>query len=402
MTPVCAPDATVAVAIRMSVYLDCQARALGENGFQAMAGGPLGTALLSGCVTIFVALIGYRVILGHTPDARDGVGWVLRLGIVFALVTSWPAFQTIVYRVAVDGPGEIAAVVLPSAGLPSESLAVPVQQAYDVLRLGMKDGEAPATAAQGGQGTSAGASAVLPPSPITASVLVMSTAGLAGALRIAIGFLLAIAPIAFVSLLFSGAIGLFNGWVRALAGLALGLAGTTLVTAIDMTMIESEVARLQMLGVTNPLAADRQGMTTIVASFALVAAVTVFVGVKMASALKLPSAHSRIGRYLPAELASSPPAPRPLAVLAAAEQRPPASAARARAAAVAEALSSTVHREQRLTIAQDGQGQPSRHGATADSLSDPAHAATPHGIGVAGRRGIGRHTRSAIRRDQIA
>src|SRR5437763_539074 len=101
MTVFCAaPDASEGVALRLSEYVSCEGRALGENGFQALAGGPLGTSLLSGLVTIFIALIGYRLILGHTPDMRDGIGWTVRLGIVLALVTSWPAFQTLIYRSA--------------------------------------------------------------------------------------------------------------------------------------------------------------------------------------------------------------------------------------------------------------------------------------------------------------
>ena len=46
MSVVCSgPDTSLGVAYRLSEYLDCQARALGENGFQALAGGALGTAV---------------------------------------------------------------------------------------------------------------------------------------------------------------------------------------------------------------------------------------------------------------------------------------------------------------------------------------------------------------------
>src|SRR5438445_13816271 len=99
MTVLCAaPDASQGVALRLSQYVSCEARALGENGFQALAGGPLGTSLLAGLVTIFIALIGYRLILGHSPDMRYGIGWTVRLGIVLGLVTRWPAFQPLVYQ----------------------------------------------------------------------------------------------------------------------------------------------------------------------------------------------------------------------------------------------------------------------------------------------------------------
>ena len=126
MTVVClGPDTALGVAYRLSAYLDCQARALGENGFQAVAGGAMGTALLTGLITVFIALIGYRLLLGHMPDVRDGVGWAVHLGIVLALVTSWPAFQALVYRVAVDAPPSIAAVLLPASGLAASRLTAP-------------------------------------------------------------------------------------------------------------------------------------------------------------------------------------------------------------------------------------------------------------------------------------
>lgn len=391
MTVVCtAPDTSLAVSMRLSAYLDCQARSLGENGFQAIAGGPLGTALLSACVTLFVALIGYRLVLGHTPDARDGVGWTLRLGIVLALVTSWPAFQTLVYRVAVDGPAEVAAIVMPAASLPAENLDFPVQQAYDVLRLGTRNDAAPADPQ----------AALLPPMPITASVLVMSTAGLSGALRVGIGFLLAVAPFAMVSLLFSGSIGLFNGWLRAVAGLALALVGSTIVTAVELTMIESELSRLQLVAAANPLAVDQQAMTTIVFCFALVALVLMLVAAKMAGAIKLPGARAATAPATARETAKAAPARDPLAVFKTVETRPASPAVRARAAAVADALMNAVQREQRTAV-HDSTGQPTRHGATAEAVSNSGLVAAVHPIGVAGRRGIGRTTRSAARRDEM-
>lgn len=392
MTVVCtAPDASLAVAMRLSAYLDCQARALGENGFQALAGGPWGTALVTACVTLFVAMIGYRLMLGHTPGARDGVGWMLRLGIVLALVTSWPAFQALVYRVAVDGPAELAAIVMPAAALPAENLDFPIQQAYDVLRIGTKNDAAPADAE----------AALLPPMPITASVLVMSTAGLSGALRVAIGFLLAVAPLALVSLLFGGAIGLFNGWLRALGGLALALVGSTIVTAVELTMIESELVRLQAVSIVNPLAVDRQAMTTIVACFAIVALVTVLVAARMASAVKLSVTRGGTGQLPVREVAAGRRAGDPLAVFRQIEHRAAAPAARARTAAVADALLTAVQREQRSTV-REASPQRDRHAATAESVSGPGRHSVAQGIGLAGRRGIGRPTTTSARRDRMS
>jgi type IV secretion system protein VirB6 len=402
MTVVCSePDTTLGVAYRLSTYLDCQARALGENGFQALAGGAMGTALLSAALTIFIALIGYRLILGSTPDVRDGVGWAVRLGIVLALVTSWPAFQSLVYRVAIDAPAQVAAILLPAAGVAAEGLDERVQQGYDTLRLGLANDQAaeqderPATAANA-------QSPLLEPLPKTASALVIATAGLSGALRLAIGFLLAVAPFAIISLLFSGTNGLFVGWLRALAGLTLALVASTIVTAIHLTAFESELGQLQASGM---VAADPQALTTIVLFFSLVGVVAILVGFAMGSALRLPRPRpASLPPMLVHERSEYHTEARAAPVRGEAVADTAAAPARARAKAVAEVLSTTVHREQRAPMAlaahRDGQREgPAAVAAAADHRDE--HRPVER-IGVAGRRSLGRRSLSAARRDKVA
>ena len=413
MTVVCsAPDTSLGVAYRLSEYLDCQARALGENGFQALAGGAVGTAMLSALVTVFVALIGYRLLLGHVPDVRDGIGWAVRLGIVLALVTSWPAFQALVYRVAVDAPPSIAAVLLPASGLAGESLDARVQQAYDTLRLGTANREAAAAATAGAvAGQAAQPAAAAPPQlgdplPKTASLLVISTAGLAGALRIAIGFLLAVAPFAIMSLLFRGTHGLFNGWLRAVAGLALGLVGATVVTAIHLVAVESELAHLLALGSAGAAtdAVDPQALTTIVCFFALVAVVTTLAALRMGNALRLPRAAATALEPQPVHItAAAQPAARPILVSSQAARGVAGPAASARAAAVAEVLTTAVHREQRpAQTVGSPDGQRLGQAAVAGAVDQRSEGRTVERIGVAGRRSIGRRSLSATRRDKVA
>ena len=407
MTVVCAPpDTSLGVAYRLSEYLDCQARALGENGFQALAGGAMGTAILSAMVTVFIALIGYRLLLGHVPDARDGVGWAVRLGIVLALVTSWPAFQALVYRVAVYAPSDIVAVLLPASGLAGESLAERVQQSYDTMRLGIGNAPAAPTAQQGQPASAAQNPPLLEPLKKTASLLVIATMGLAGALRIAIGFLLAVAPLAIMSLLFRGTNGLFVGWVRALASAALGLVGATIVTAIHLVAVESELAHIAAIGGGEAsLSVDPQALTTIVMFFALVAVVTTLAAMRMGGALRLPAAYVNVPMPMsplleraeaqtaaPASVVANPP-----------ERGVAGPAANARAAAVAEVLTTAVHREQR-----PGQGAGRAHApppgqaAAAQAVDQRGPDRSVEPIGVAGRRSIGRRTMSAARRDKVA
>ena len=403
MTLVCPPpDLSLGVAQRLSVYFDCQARALGENGFQALAGGTLGASILAAVTTIFIAIIGLRLILGHVPDVRDGVGWALRLGFVLALVTSWPAFQTLVYRVAVDGPQQIAALALSSAALSGDPGGYRVQVAYDQTRAGL--GTEPQPPAEEGA-TAEPTRALLEPLPKTATLLVISTVGLTGALKLGIGLLLALSPLAFLSLLFNATAGLFNGWLRGLTGFVLALVGATLVTAADLLIVEGELSRLRTLVGAGAVPAEAQSLSTIVILFALVAFVVTLAGMWMASALTLPS---MIARPLPVEVRGGTAVHRVTKVNIADHRLPErsttAASAPGRAVVVARALSSSMHREQRTAVLQ---GERSADGTTSRTDGqEPAASSTERlrsaGLGVAGRRGIGRRTVSATRRDQLA
>jgi len=414
-----APDGELGVAIRLSTWLDCQARALGENGFQAFTGGPVATGLLSGLVTIFVALIGYRMLLGTTPTFRDGVGWAVRLGVVLALVTGWPAFQTLVYRVAVDAPGELAAVVMPAAGLPNEALDGRIQLAYDTIRLGSTrtvseriDRSTPVAEPLQAPSTAAPLLAIRPgvtAQPQIASVFVLATTGVIAAARLAAGFLLAVAPLAILAMLFDATLGLFNGWVRALAGAALAQLAAVAVSAVGLIAVESELAHLQAAEIGGAPAAsvDPQALLVIVLFTAAAMIAGLLAASRMASAIRLgPLAGSvvmegeRHGRGLPVAAASG------AASIARMDRTVQANAERSRANAVADALAATIHRE------QSGSGRPTANAGDAATAGAPRRmtirntpaeapaASTSPMLGVAGRRGAPRATRSAGARDR--
>lgn len=415
MTIACdAPDPALGVTLRLAAYLDCQGRALGENGFLAIAGGPVATGLLSGLMTIFVALIGYRLLLGEIPSLRDGVGWAARLGIVLALATGWPAFQVLVYRVAVDGPVELANLLLPATGLPVDDLNSRVQQAYDTIRLGSDDGAAvlqasvqpqqpqPSRSAEvtGSAQPSSAQRSLVEPHPQTASVFAVSIVGVAGALRIAIGLLLALGPLAILALLFDATLGVFSGWVRALSGSAVGLLAAIVATALDLIAVESELRRVhdRSLGIEVQLN-DPEAVTTIVLLFAIVIPLVTIVAGRISSAFSLtprPIVHgdSRL-TSVPAFDVQGPVS------LGAVAGNPPAPSERRRAAAVADALNTIVRREQ--LAADKGAGIASASSMrrmtimSSDRLSPDARA-----LGITGRRSAGRRTRSTAARDERA
>jgi type IV secretion system protein VirB6 len=247
--------------------------------------------------------------------------------------------------------------------------------------------------------------------PKTASLLVISTAGLIGALRIAIGFLLAVAPLAIMSLLFSGTNGLFIGWVRALSGLALGLVGATIATAIHLVAVEGEIAHLQAVNLAEAgVDVDPQALTTVVLFFALVTLITTLAGIRMGSALRLARPHAPLlaqplQRYDPEAQANVRTVMVPGQPVAGPVGAAGASAGHARAKAIADNLSVAVNREQQpaaAAAAGSRQGQRAAPAVIAEAVDQRSEYRPVERIGVAGRRSIGRRTLSAARRDKVA
>lgn len=402
MTYLCAPpDPSLGIAIRLSNFMACEARALGENGFQALAGGPVGISLLTGLLTIFVALVGYRFILGHTPDLKDGVNWMVRVGFTLALVTSWPAFQTLVYQVVIDGPNELAGTLLPASGIPSDDLQARVQRAYDTLRLGGSLPTQPSMSDPATTGAVTQAAMYQSALPQTASLFVLSTSGVVGAFQIAIGFLLAIAPLAIMALLFDATLGIFIGWIRALAGAALAVLSANIVTATHLLALESELAHLQAIRLGSAdRVIDPQGLTTIVLIFLLTTLVASLAAMRVASAFRLqirspsmPSATDRLQRERP--LASETLVRNAQNAISVRQQVDEQS----RATIIADAIGATMRREA-LTVAGNRTTLLSSHGDVRDRNVSNGSSRIGQGLGTASRRTTLRRTRSSVRRDR--
>src|SRR5512138_3099447 len=78
--------------------VDCETRVYAQTGYSALTGGsPMFQAAFTALLTIYVALLGYRLLFG-TNGARlsDAPGIGLKIGAIMALVTSWSTFQTLV------------------------------------------------------------------------------------------------------------------------------------------------------------------------------------------------------------------------------------------------------------------------------------------------------------------
>lgn len=242
----------------MTAFVDCQARSLGEDGYAALgAGSSLGAALV-GAITIYVAIIGYRIMLGDTPGVRHWIGSAVKIGFVLALATQWSAFRVVVYDVAIAGPGEIVGQLLAPQQLgtgDTADVASRVERLMQTLSIVPNASTAPAfnpnpsstTTGSGDVTSQEQPSTIVNQTTRNAALIVLVTAiGGLMSVRLVAGLLLALAPIFIACALFKATRGLFEGWVRALIGAVLGAVAVGIILPIELTILESQAAALAL------------------------------------------------------------------------------------------------------------------------------------------------------------
>jgi type IV secretion system protein VirB6 len=255
------PDPTAPLAERLAGYLDCHAQSLAHSGFSGAGGGWVAPAFLGGCLTVYVALIGYRLLLGLPFGPRDAVLAVVRAGVVIAVATSWPTYEALVYRVIFDGPAEAASALLPGdlvVSSPSDA-AERLDKDLVTLRTASSTGAAATDVASGvgpsqqppplGAQAQPTGSSGQPSNPQTDPILVGAgatltnlTVGGLGAIRLAGGLLLSLGPLFVVLALFDVALGLVEGWVRGLLTVFIAALGGMVVVSLELDFIETQLA----------------------------------------------------------------------------------------------------------------------------------------------------------------
>lgn len=389
-------------------YVDAQAQAIGAGGYQALATpGSTVSLLLTGLLTLFVALFGYRMLFGRTPDLQDGVMALVKIGVVLALATSWTVYRTLVYDVAFKAPAELAAEIGRPAAIPGAGGGlVPRLDNADRLILALIEAgpgpgvpQRPAPAAPGEAGA---------PSPTTVSGLTVDglalggarvlyltgAAGALAALRLIAGVLLALGPFFFAFLLFGGTRGLFEGWVRVLAGTALGALGTAILLGVELAFLEPRLATLlslRMAGYAIPGAAAETFVISLIFALALLAMLVA--AARVAHGFRFPPAW----QAAPAQLAAARRGEE--ARFAYAREGGGPAGERSRAVAIADAVAASQRREAGPTVARGTIGADApRPGPRAAPGRDEAPP-PPVPLGQSHRRTRARASASAGRRD---
>lgn len=228
--------------------VECQTRVYAESGYQALTtGSPVFQGAVTAILTIYVALIGYRMLFAQGASRiSDMPGIALKIGLILALVTSWSAFQTLVFDVADRAPEEIAAIVSAPLTEGGGSLASrPVdglQAAYDEFsNTGAAYGK---LAGPNAKGYSSPQAAAAEATAGASGILFLSSAGVISAATLAIGVLTAIGPLFVVLALIPATRGLFVGWMRAMAAAALTPLVAWLLIVLMLSVIEPWVDTL--------------------------------------------------------------------------------------------------------------------------------------------------------------
>jgi type IV secretion system protein VirB6 len=393
MTAACPAGAPLVQGLMGAV--DCQVHGLSEAGYTALAadGSPIAT-LLTILMTLYIAFVGYKLLLGKGGlRMGDVTVSVIKLSLVVALATNWALIETLVYDALFKAPTEVGRLLLGqmNGGAQTTDPFVGLQSAFDALqtaaeRFASRSGVR-ASAMQGGPGFAAFAV------NIGGLVMLLSSLGVVLACKVVLSVLLAMTPLIAGLLLFETTKGLVEGWLKAMIALAVLPMIATIGLALELAMLAPSLRALAALEDVPQFAPLDMGppVTILVLSlvFASVLVLAACAVVSTAAGLRLPRAASTVRDASNAAPSSSPR-------YVASEIEPRSHAAHIAAAAVAmerregQAASTSPSGPRRLTVVSD------RSPSAEPTL---AGAATP--LGATYRRSAApRRGASGVRRDQ--
>jgi type IV secretion system protein VirB6 len=278
-------DPAIGTAQTLIQSVNCYVESSVAQSYGALMGpgGGMKSAVTAALV-IYVAILGYRFILGRSSFAMgELVPRMLLIGSILALTTSWGTYQTLVYDVLTDGPEEITQMVTRGKA-PDASVAVRVdrvsKQLTDVANdwgtkksgtgpLGIvapagpqssiadaaNAARAKADAAGVNPITAAGSTpTIISSNPFSsgpnylswsAMLLTLTAAGSVAIAKAMLGLLLALGPIFALFALFDNMRGLAVGWARSAVFLALVPMLATLTSLAMLAMLEPMAQQLQ-------------------------------------------------------------------------------------------------------------------------------------------------------------
>ncbi|TRW17516.1 type IV secretion system protein [Glacieibacterium frigidum] len=291
---------------------DCLIRTQVEQGYAALLapGGSFATALTI-ALTIYVAVFGYRLMLGLSSlTLGEVVPHFVKIGLVVALASSWPSYQALVFDLLFDGPEQLADVIVRQAGGPAGQgeTMLALQAVFERLTDAAADAWAqvapvavtpPAPVVPGAPPAVAPPAAVPLPFALGASqfvaailwssalVLVAASVGVLLVVRIVLALLLVLGPVFIAFALFRSTRGVAEGWLRVTVRFALVPLFALPMIAVVVAVLAPVVATLDA-----PVEAVRDSpallILLVVAVFAAVMWQAAKLGRGIAAGIRLP------------------------------------------------------------------------------------------------------------------
>jgi type IV secretion system protein VirB6 len=284
--------------------VDCNVQYYSAAGYLAL-GGPASPlpAALTALLTIYVALLGYRMLfaVGNTRLAETPL-IAVKIGVILACTLNWNVFQTLVFNLSANAPLQIGRVISRPMALGDQALAAdPVrglQTAYDELNADASD-----LADKARQ--NAAIQATVQPTPTTqapkgneaatagdlrraAAVLLGSTAGMLAMAFIATGVLTAVGPLFIALFLFDATRGFFIGWVRALVAAMLTPMVCWIGASLLLVVLSPRIEALSQQRATHQINLDTAAAASaIVLIFAAAQGVLIIAGLLVAGGFRL-------------------------------------------------------------------------------------------------------------------
>jgi type IV secretion system protein VirB6 len=241
--------------------VDCFMQSNVQSGYASLLGpgGSFGYALTI-ALTLYVAVIGYRLIFGRSSLSMGEMApRMLIIGALLALTSSWATYQVLVYDVLTDGPEEIATMINSGAGNQAglnaridvlSTRMVDLADAWTEFdaRVGAQEmpkaGATPPPAAPTGITAFAAPKDSLGPNMllISALLLVLGSAGVLVVAKVLLGLLLMLGPVFAGLALFPATRGLTLGWGRAAVLMALVPLMAMMTSAGALALLEPLLA----------------------------------------------------------------------------------------------------------------------------------------------------------------
>lgn len=275
--------------------VDCYMQSTVQAGYANLLGqGSAFSVALTIALTLYVAIIGYRLIFGRsTLNMNEMMPRMVMIGAVLALTSNWATYQVLVYDVLTDGPQEIVRAVDPADGD-----ARGVTERIDVLSGRMVDladawtefdarpdqmlpENANVLAPDALPKTISGITAFVAPKDslgpnmllFSALFLVLASAGVLVVAKIVLGLLLMLGPLFLVLGLFASTRGLTLGWGRAAVLMALVPVMAMMTSAGAVVVLEPVLTQMYV--------SASQGVFSLRAALAILVIVLIMVAVSL-------------------------------------------------------------------------------------------------------------------------